>query len=126
QSSVKRLPSTSATQLNAERVEVRVRRLFSSNGTDFLLIFGVVLLLLVLGVVMVFSSMSVNSLANGGSSFSGLIRQLPFVAVGIPAALVLSNIPRRSWEIMAPLIYGGVIVALLLVFTALGQEVDGN
>lgn len=109
-----------------ERVEIRVRRLFETHTVDFLLIFGVVLLLLALGVVMVFSSLTVNSIANGGSSFSGLIRQLPVVILGIPLALLVARIPRTSWVVMAPYLYGVVILGLLLVFTGLGEEVYGN
>lgn len=119
-------PGASEPSQKPERVEIRVRRLFESHTLDFLLILGVVLLLLALGVVMVFSSLTVNSIANGGSSFSGLIRQLPLVIVGIPLALLVARIPRRSWGVMAPYLYGAVIIGLLLVFTSLGEEAYGN
>ena len=107
---------------------VAVKRLFAAETGSFFVILGTTLFLVVLGLVMVLSSSSVESyIASGQTSFFGsFVRQGIYAAVGIPLMLIVSRVPIWFWKRWAWQILGATLVLQLLVFTGLGIEVGGN
>ena len=86
----------------------------------------VVSLFVLLGVIMVLSSSSVNSLHTGASAWSMFFRQLAWVALGAFAMWVTYSIPYSTWR--DPYILGiavVVIVTLNLLVLAKGQVIGG-
>ena len=103
-----------------------VRRSLDRPFTSYHLVLGVGGLLLALGLVMVLSASSVYALELYGSSYALALKQLMWVAVGLPIAAVASRLPQR---ILRALVYPALLasIALLaLTFTPLGVEVNGN
>jgi cell division protein FtsW len=84
------------------------------------------LLLLVLGLVMVFSASSLRSYATTGSLFSTGIKQGTFISLGLPLMFAASRMPVRFYRALAyPLLLVslGLLVAVLL--PGVGNEVNG-
>ncbi len=93
--------------------------------TCYYLLLGAAALLLTIGLIMVLSASSVRSYQYTGDSFTIVRRQLMWVVVGVPAALVASRLPLR---LIRNLAYVGFSISLvLLVLTALfGVSRNGN
>ena len=94
-------------------------------ATPYYLLLGATLLLLVLGLVMVFSASSVAAYRSLGSSYAIVAKQAMWVAIGLPLMIVASRLPVRVWRASA---YVGLIasVALLCLVVFAGTEVKGN
>jgi cell division protein FtsW len=91
----------------------------------YYLVLGSTIALVGLGLVMVLSSSSVESLRQLHSSYTIFAKQAMFAAVGLPLAVVAAALPARAWKALAwPLLFVGVC-ALLLVIVA-GHAVNGN
>ncbi len=87
------------------------------------------LVLLVLGMVMVYSASIATAEA---SRFTGhqptyfLARQALFLAVGLVAALMAFQVPLRVWQSAAPWLFvGGAVLLVLVLIPGLGREVNG-
>src|SRR5262249_23684248 len=76
-------------------------------------LFGSVLLLVVIGVVMVFSASAVMASEKFGSPYHFLFRQLGWALVGLAAMAVIMNVDYRRWK------HPGVVFTLLGVTTLL-------
>ena len=107
---------------------VAVKKLFAAETGSYFVILGTTLFMVVLGLVMVLSSSSVEQyIASKHTSFFGaFIRQGTYAAVGIPLMLIVSRLPvsflkRWAWHVL-----GATIVLQLLVFSPLGYEIGGN
>nr|WP_225751299.1 putative lipid II flippase FtsW [Pseudoclavibacter sp. Marseille-Q3772] len=88
---------------------------------------GIVLTLVAFGLVMVFSSSSVEEFAAGNTLSTRFLRQGLFAVIGIPIMLVASRLPVRFWS--SNVAWLGLLFAIVLqalVFTPLGVEVSGN
>jgi cell division protein FtsW len=120
-------PEDDATDRPAAAV-VAVKRLFAAETGSFFVILGTTLFLVVLGLVMVLSSSSVEAfIASGQTSFFGsFVRQGIYAAIGIPLMLIVSRVPVWFWKRWSWHILGATLVLQLLVFTPLGIEVGGN
>ncbi|MCW2680956.1 MAG: cell division protein FtsW, partial [Frankiales bacterium] len=82
------------------------------------------LLLLVLGLVMVFSASSLRSYATTGSLFSTGIKQGTFISLGLPLMFAASRMPVRFYRACAyPLLV--VSLALLVAVLFVGKSVNG-
>ena len=84
------------------------------------------LLLLVLGLVMVFSASSLRSYATTGSLFATGIKQATFICLGLPLMFAASRMPLRFYRGLAYpllLISLGLLVAVLL--PGVGNNVNG-
>lgn len=104
-------------------VGARVR----SESFDSLLLTGTTVLLVLIGVVMVFSSTTVSSYENTGDFFGGFARQAVFASIGLTAMLLIARLPRALFERTAWLALGiGCAVQLLVIATPLGVTVAGN
>lgn len=105
---------------------VAVKRLFAAETGTYFLLLGTTVFLVVLGLVMVLSSSSVEEYIENHSFFGAFLRQGTYAAIGIPLMLVLSRVPREFWRRWAWHILGATVVLQLLVYTPLGIEVGGN
>jgi cell division protein FtsW len=93
----------------------------------YYLVLGSTVALIVIGLVMVLSSSSVESLRDTKlhSSFAVFSKQALFAAVGAPLAWVASRIPVRGWKRLAwPMLIGSIL--LLMLVPVIGIRVNGN
>ncbi len=99
--------------------------LLQRPATPYYLLLGASTLLLVLGVVMVFSASSVVAFAFMGSSMAIVTKQAMWVLIGLPLMWCASRLPARAWRVFAHL---GLVasVALLVLVVVAGTEVNGN
>ncbi len=88
------------------------------------LLLGTTLLLLVLGLVMVFSASALREYDETGSVFGTGIKQGTFIAFGVPVMMVLSRMPVRFFRACA---YPSLVVslALLVVVLVVAEPING-
>lgn len=96
----------------------------TSKYNDFILIF-LTLILIVFGVIMVFSASYYSALSKYGDAYHFLIRDGVFAVIGIAAMLGVSRIPYRVLRKFAFPFLAAVVFMLLLLFTPLGKTVNG-
>ncbi len=82
--------------------------------------------LVVLGILMVASASSVWSSAVNGDSYYYLVRQLIFLALGLPAAWILSRLAPKLIAFLGWVGLCGSILLLILIFSPLGVDNFGN
>lgn len=108
-------------------VRVAVKRIFGSENTDYYIVIGATLFLVVFGLIMVLSSSSVVALSAKSDPFTGFLRQAMFALLGIPVMFVAARLPPVFWKKWAGL---AVLVSLTLQFlviaTGLGVDHGGN
>ncbi|MDE8668269.1 putative lipid II flippase FtsW [Pseudarthrobacter sp. H3Y2-7] len=97
----------------------------SRNGSTYYLILGSTLALTAIGIMMVLSASSVESIAAGKSPYGDALKQGMFAAIGIFVMFVLSRInvvwlKRLAWPAV------GVALMLLVLVQVVGDEVNGN
>lgn len=90
---------------------------------DFILIF-LVSLLVVFGIVMVFSSSYYFALDKKGDAYYYLKRDLIWAVLGAISMIVTSRVNYKVYKRVAPILLGVSILLLLLVFTPLGLEIN--
>lgn len=84
------------------------------------------LLLLVLGLVMVFSASSLRSYATTGSLFATGIKQATFISLGLPLMFVASRLPVRFYRAAAyPLLVLSLVLLVAVLVPGVGNEVNG-
>lgn len=83
--------------------------------------------LVVLGLIMVFSASSIHAIDTKGYAFAVALRQFVFLAVGLPFAVVLARMPLAQWQLLArfSLIFSLVLVGTVMI-PSVGKEVNGN
>jgi len=112
-------------RLSAYAKENRSRQRTGEESVDipFLVL---VLLLLAVGLTMLYSASSAQSLYDTGYAISTryLQKQAVCAGIGLAAMAVLSRIPAQFWQRTAWVLYGIGIVLLLSVL-AMGQSVNG-
>ena len=96
----------------------------TSKYNDFILIF-LTLILIVFGVIMVFSASYYSALSKYGDAYHFLIRAGVFAVIGIAAMLGVSKIPYRVLRKFAFPFLAAVVLMLFLLFTPLGKTVNG-
>ena len=94
--------------------------------TSYHLVLGSVALLLVLGLMMVLSASSVSAYLNEDDSYFYVKRQAVFLVLGVVAALVMMKLPLSALRTLSWAGVGLAAVLLILTYTGLGQEVNGN
>ena len=91
---------------------------------DFILVL-VVTMLIVFGVVMVFSASYYNAINEDGTPYSYLWRQVFYAVSGFALMVFFALIDYHTWRGWAiPLAFGGIVM-LLLLFTPLGVSTNG-
>jgi cell division protein FtsW len=100
-------------------------RFFTKPVNLYYMLAGSTLLLSLLGLIMVFSASSIDSLEDKGSTYAIAARQLLFLVFSIPMAWVLSRISLNHWKIIAR---SGVLlsVVMLLFVQIFGNSTSGN
>lgn len=106
---------------------VPVKRIFSAQSSNFFLLLGTTLFLVIFGLVMVLSSSSVESFTADEGFFGKFLRQGMFALIGLPLMLVASRAPVGFWKRWAwpGLILGGVLQLLVFV-PGIGYGYGGN
>jgi cell division protein FtsW len=99
---------------------------WNSAVTSYYLLTGTTVLLLALGLVMVLSSSSVESLAAGRSPYAVALNQGLYALIGVPLLWLASRtqpsvIKRVAWPLL-----GAAVFAQILVFSPLGVVRHGN
>ncbi len=99
---------------------------WNSAVTSYYLLTGATTMLVVLGLVMVLSSSSVESLADDKSPYAEFLKQAQFAIVGVPVMWVMSRMTVSTLKRLAwPMLIGAAFLQLL-VFTPLGLGAGGN
>lgn len=105
-----------------------ITRLLANNrathGSPDFLIFDIVVLLVVIGVIMVFSASSYRSLLEYGSAYSYFIRQLAYAVLGVFGMLIIMNLSPVWFKRLAPAALC-VVVALVIYTIFNGEETLG-
>lgn len=103
------------------------QRFLNTPVNHFYMLLVSTTILTVLGLVMVFSASSIQSIDTKGYAFAVALRQFIFLLVGVPIAIALARLPLKHWNLLARF---GLIFSLLLVIIVmipgLGKEVNGN
>ncbi len=95
--------------------------------TSYYLLLGASTLLLTIGLMMVLSASSVYSYEQyHGNSYHVFFKQLTWVLLALPAALVASRLPQRVLRSFAWPALGVSVVLIFLTQTGLGMTVNGN
>lgn len=102
----------------------RIQNSSNSAGVDSVLL-GVFITLLMLGLVMVFSSTIAMGSQDLTTNTSHFWRQLAHMVLGAVLTVLVASIPMWIWQRLSfPLLIGAVI--LLLVLLVVGHEVNGS
>jgi len=99
---------------------------WNSVVTSYYVLVGASMLLLVIGLVMVLSSSSVESIDDSGNPYAVFFDQAKFALIGLPVAIVLARLPVRFFKAVAWPALGGAVVFQSLVFLGLGCGAGGN
>jgi cell division protein FtsW len=99
---------------------------WDSAVTSYYVLIGATALLVVIGLVMVLSSSSVESLAEGNSPYAVFFDQAKFALVGLPILFVLSRLPVRFFKAIAWPALVAAVLFQMLIFSPLGHTVGGN
>ncbi|WP_454049075.1 putative lipid II flippase FtsW [Cellulomonas sp. Marseille-Q8402] len=99
---------------------------WNSAVTSYYLLVGASMLLLVLGLVMVLSSSSVESLASGDSPYAVFLSQAQYAVMGLPLMWLASRVKPHTYRRLAWPLLGLGLFAQLLVYTPLGRGRNGN
>ncbi|MEI2712790.1 MAG: putative lipid II flippase FtsW [Nocardioides sp.] len=103
-----------------------VRDALDKPLADYYLLLGAAVMLLSIGLIMVLSSSSIYAYKNyDGNSYAVVVKQLMWVAIGVPCAWIAGRLPHR-W--VRRLAYPGFLVTILLLglVARWGVEVNGN
>jgi cell division protein FtsW len=87
---------------------------------------GSVLLLTGIGIMMVLSASAVESISAQESAYSYFMKQATYAGLGIVLMFGLSFVPTSWYRRGATGLLVLAVLLLLLVFTPLGQEINGN
>ena len=99
-------------------------RLLDRPLTSYYLVLGITVLLLALGLVMVLSTSSAQSLAQGGSPYAGFQKQLVGVVVGLPLMWIAAKSSPVLYRAAAYPMVALSVLGLMLVL-AVGHTVGG-
>ena len=84
-------------------------------------------ILVVLGLIMVFSASSIHAIDTKGFALAVALRQFVFLLIGVPLAIFLARLPLQTWNILAKsgLALSIILVAIVMI-PGVGKEVNGN
>lgn len=96
-----------------------------SNGSSYYLILGTALALTAIGLMMVLSASSVESISEGQSGFDLFLKQALWAGGGLVLMLLLARFGPRMYRAMAwPVL--GIAVVLLILVLIVGENINGN
>jgi cell division protein FtsW len=105
---------------------ISLGRVFAPVSPEFLVIASTALILSAFGLVMILSATVATSAANGQSPYDAALKQAMFAAVGIPLMFIASRMGVAFWKRIAWPLLLATTAFQLLVFTPLGDAVNGN
>src|SRR5689334_3097395 len=79
----------------------RVSRRLDTPLTSYYLVLGATIALVVIGLVMVLSSSSVESYVDTGSPYAVFLRQAMFAGLGLPLLVVAARLRPAQWAALA-------------------------
>ena len=101
------------------------RQIGQGSGIDWLLVL-IVIVLLVFGLIMLYSASSYNSQIKFGTSAWYVKKQLYSTLIGIAGMFVVAYVPLNFWKKIAYPLYIVAAIAILLILTPLGgEEING-
>ena len=107
--------------------ELILRRTFQAQSIHFYRLLGVATLLTVVGLIMVLSASTINSIVSRGDAFAIFNRQFGSAVLGFLLMMGISLMPPHWLRRGAPFLAAGVLLAQMLVLTTtLGVTVNGN
>lgn len=84
-------------------------------------------ILVVLGLIMVFSASSIHAIDTKGYAFAVALRQFVFLAAGIPIAGFLAGRPIEFWSKFAKLgLFLSITLVTIVMIPGVGKSVNGN
>ena len=108
-----------------EKIDAR----FSTPRLDYVILASIVTILTGLGLLMVLSSSMAWSLEDNHSVWTEFLKQSVMVAVGLVAMYITLRIQPATLKKLAPWIFGGAVVLLILIFVpgiGTGLEAKGS
>nr|WP_240645971.1 putative peptidoglycan glycosyltransferase FtsW [Georgenia sp. SYP-B2076] len=94
---------------------------------SYYLVAGSALLLLAIGVVMILSASTIESIRdNDGNPYAEFLGQAKFVLIGLPLAAVASRIPVHVYRRLAWPAFVATVALQLLIFSPLARAQNGN
>jgi len=100
---------------------------WNSAVTSYYVLLGATFLLVAIGLVMVLSSSSVESLAEGRSPYAVFLDQTRYALIGLPALVVMSRLPVRVLKVLAwPALAGAIAFQMLVFVPGVGCGANGN
>jgi len=117
--------ATRSTGAAGTAAESAVGAFWHKAATPYYVLLGASVLLLMLGVVMVFSASSVTAFAFLGSSLAIVSKQAMWVLFALPLMWLASRLPVRAWRLLGYVALATSLALLVLVAVA-GTEVNGN
>lgn len=92
----------------------------------FTQIFILTILLLSFGLIMIYSASVAEALRDFGTKWYFVLLQMKWAAVGIVMMLIVSRVPTKTWEALAPyMLIGGLFLLILVVIPGIGTKVQG-
>lgn len=92
----------------------------------FTRVFIVTIFLLLFGLIMIYSASVAEGLRDFGSKWHFVLLQLKWGGAGLLLMLLVSRLPTRTWQRLAPLILvGGLMLLVLVIIPGIGTKVQG-
>jgi cell division protein FtsW len=102
-------------------------RFLNSPINHFYMMIVSTAVLVVLGLIMVFSASSIHAIDTKGYAFAVALRQFVFLLVGIPLAILLASRPVEFWSRFAKLgLFISIALVTIVMIPGVGKEVNGN
>ncbi|MEY4735615.1 MAG: hypothetical protein RL428_950 [Actinomycetota bacterium] len=102
-------------------------RLLNAPINHFYMMIISTAILVVLGLIMVFSASSIHAIDTKGFAFAVALRQFIFLAVGIPLAIFLASRSIHFWNRFARLgLFMSIVLVTIVMIPGVGKEVNGN
>lgn len=102
-------------------------RFLNSPVNHFYMMIISTAVLVVLGLIMVFSASSIHAIDTKGYAFAVALRQFVFLVVGVPFAILLASRPVEFWSRFAKLgLFFSIVLVTIVMIPGVGKEVNGN
>ncbi len=102
-------------------------RFLNSPVNHFYMMIISTAVLVVLGLIMVFSASSIHAIDTKGYAFAVALRQFVFLFVGVPFAILLASRPVEFWSRFAKLgLFFSIVLVTIVMIPGVGKEVNGN
>ena len=108
------------------KAAARTRFLNSPVNHFYMMIISTAVLVL-LGLIMVFSASSIHAIDTKGYAFAVVLRQFIFLAFGLPFAIWLARLPLQYWSLIARIgLVASIFLVAIVMIPGVGKEVNGN